>query len=445
MDVVELDIARFEPDMSTPPFLGARVREAVANQFDMHWPYKRMNSGRDLRRLPAHDVWVEAGAVFGSPAGWERPEWFSAPGDGDTTGYSYGAQAWWPAAQRECLAARDAAVLIDLSPFAKFDITGPDALTQLQQVCSADVECARGHSVYSQWLNPRGGTEADGTVIRLSQDHWRFIGAAPSRRRDFAWLSRYVDAACVRDVTKDFAVLGLMGPKAGDVWLAAGGAREALDLAFGASAETAIGRHHVRVLRVSFIGEAGFEIYLPWDAARELAVSLMSAGAPLGLRPMGLHAVDACRMEKAFRHWAHDTGPDISPLEAGLGFSVAWDKPGGFIGRDALLRQRENGATQRILQFAVAEGHPLVVHDEPVLRDGELAGQVTSGARGFRTGLSLCLAAITCTPGETLGDFGASTFDILIAGQRHRLHLLTAPPYDPHGTRLRGPLTGGSS
>ena len=445
MDVVDLDIARFEPDMSSRTFLAARVREAVSSQFELHWPYKRMNSGRDLRRLPAHDVWSSAGAVFGPPAGWERPLWFAAPADADTTGYSYGAQAWWPAAERECLAARDGAVLIDLSPFAKFDVSGPHALSALQQVCSADVDCPPGQTVYTQWLNSRGGIVADGTIVRLAADHWRFIGAAPSRRRDFAWLSHHADAAALRDVTRDLAVFGLMGPKAGEIWRAAGGAAEALDLGFGGSAETTIGDHRVSTLRVSFIGETGFEIYLPWPAAHDLAALLMRAGKSLGLCPMGLHAVDACRMEKGFRHWGHDTGPDVSPLEAGLGFSVAWDKSDGFIGHDALVRQRAGGVTQRIVQFAVAEGHPLIVHDEPILRDGELAGQVTSGARGFRTGLTLCFASITCAPGETVADLTSSRFDVLIAGERLRLNLITTPPYDPQGIRLRGPLSGPST
>ncbi|MGI9463432.1 MAG: GcvT family protein, partial [Aestuariivirgaceae bacterium] len=335
MDISDLDITRFEADMAAPGFLNARVREAVASQFEMHWPYKQMKTGRDLRRLPAHDVWRDAGAVFGAPAGWERPLWFAAD-EYDCQDYSYGDQPWWPAAERECIATRDAAVLIDLSPFSKFEISGREALAGLQHACSADIAVAVNRSVYTLLLNHRGGIEADGTVTRLDADRFVFVGAAPSRRRDLAWLQRNLGPVDLKDATRDMAVLALMGPSAGDVWIDAGGNPDALTMPFGASAEFALADTRLRAVRISFIGEFGWELYLPWDEAPALASHLMASGAGHGLMPIGLHTIDCCRMEKGFRHWGHDIGPDDTPLEAGLAFAVGWTKDRNFIGRTAL-------------------------------------------------------------------------------------------------------------
>ncbi|WP_282610679.1 FAD-dependent oxidoreductase [Pelagibius sp. Alg239-R121] len=438
MDLADVDITRFESDMSDSKFLTSRTQEAVASQFEMHWPYKRMKTGRGLRRLPCDEVWRHAGATFGSPAGWERPLWFTAGSRVNEERYSYGDQTWWPAAQQECLAARDAAVLIDLSPFSKFSISGSAALANIQQVCSADMDVAAGHSVYTQLLNQRGGIEADATVTRLAEDRFLLVGAAPSRRRDLAWLERHLTPVIVHDKTRSHAVLGLMGPKAPEIWSAAGGDPGALALAFGASAQYMLGNTRLRATRLSFIGEFGWELYLPWNEAAAFAEHLLHIGQPLGLRPMGLHAVDSCRMEKGFPHWGHDIGPEDTPLEAGLGFSVSWKKPDNFIGRSVLERQRETGIERQLLQFAVEDGHPLLLHDEPLFRDGKLAGHTTSGARGFRTGLSLCMGYLALEKGETLDALSASSFEVSIAGKRHPLRLLARSPYDPNGSRMRG-------
>ena len=433
MDISDLDIARFEPDMATTEFLESRVQEAVAGQLEMHWPYKRMKTGRDLRHLPAHDTWASKGAVFSSPAGWERPMWFAPGNQAESSSYSYAEQAWWPHAEAECLAARDGAVLIDLSPFSKLSLSGPDALRDLQRVCSADIDVDIGQAVYTQLLNDRGGIEADGTVSRLAEDRFMFVGAAPSRRRDLTWLAKH-SATRPEDQTRTGAVLGLMGPQSHDVWLKAGGDPAAAELSFGRFAEFKLAGMRIGALRLSFIGEYGWELYMPWDNAASIAELLLDNGA----RPMGLHAVDCCRMEKAFRHWGHDIGSDDTPLEAGIGFSVGWNKPDDFIGRATLERQRNSGITRRLAQFAVDDAHPLLLHDEPLYRDGKLVGHTTSGARGFRTGLSLCFGYLPTEAGGTLSDLAASSYEISVAGERYPLTLLQRPAYDPEGLRMRG-------
>ncbi len=442
IDLWDVDIARFESDMATPRFLAARVQEAVASQFDMHWPFKQMKTGRDLRHTPLHARWREAGAVFGAPAGWERPLWFAAdPAEAEQRD-SYGPQNWWPCAEREALAARDRAVMIELSPFAKHEISGADATSLLQRLCANDVDVEPGRLVYTQMLNRRGGIEADATVTRLGEDRYRFVGGAPTRRRDFTWISRHAAAGydvTVEDVTADDAVIGLMGPLAAAILSAACETElSAAACPYATSREVRIGGVAIRACRVSFIGEFGWELYIPADRAIGVYDLLREAGRPHDLASMGLYAVDCCRMEKGFRHWGHDIGPDDTPLEAGLGFAVAWDKPGGFIGRDALAAQQAEGPRRRLVQFKVADGHPLLLHDEPIYRDGGLAGRTSSGARGFRTGLSLCMGYLDVEPGETLADIVDDRFEIGVAGERFAIQALAAPPYDPRGIRMRG-------
>jgi len=252
-----------------------------------------------------------------------------------------------------------------------------------------------------------------------------------------AWLQRHLGKACISDMTRETAVLGLMGPNAPNVWRAAGGFAEALALPFGSGASGDVASIPVRAVRISYIGEYGWELYVPWDVAGTFAQRLMEAGARYDLRPMGLQAVDSCRMEKAFRHWGHDIGPDDTPLDAGLGFAVGWEKPHDFIGRAALERQRADGSRRQLVQFAVEGAHPLLLHDEPVFRDGKLAGRTTSGARGFRTGLSLGFAYIPMEAGETKSEVAESRFEVSVAGRRYPLRVLAKPPYDPEGLRMR--------
>lgn len=449
LDLADLDIARMAPEMAAPDFLASRTAEAVGSQFDMHWPFKRMETGRGLRLTPTHDLARKRGAVFGSPAGWERPLWFGPP-DEDAS-YSFADQPWWQAAERESLAVRDGAVLVDLSPFSKFEIGGPEALADLQALCSADLDIPPGRSKYALLLNPQGGIEAEATVQRLAATRFLMVGAAPSHRRDLRWLTRHLtevaqeqiptpphqagagrEGGTLIDRTRDEAVLGLFGPRAAEIWRSAEGSPEAIAMPFGAFAECSLAGHRVRALRLSYIGEFGWEIYLPWGDAADLAGRILALGA----QQMGLHAVDACRMEKGFRHWGHDIGPCDTPLETGLGWAVAWEK-GPFLGREALARQRADRPARRLLQFAVEGAHPLLLHDEPVLRDGTAVGHTTSGARGFRTGLSLCFASIATRSGETAASLATSSFEVSVAGQRHPLRLLTAPPYDPTGARMR--------
>jgi 4-methylaminobutanoate oxidase (formaldehyde-forming) len=291
-------------------------------------------------------------------------------------------------------------------------------------------------------LNRRGGIEADVTVTRLDGDCFWLVGGAPTRVKDLAWLQRHKqdgERVTITDLTSAYAVLGVMGPRARVLLQSVSDADLSSEaFPFGTSREIEVGPAPVRATRISFVGELGWELTIPAEYARAVHGALTEAGADFGLRPAGHLCLDACRLEKGFRHWGHDIGPDDTPLEAGLGFAVAWDKPGGFLGHDALLRQKDAGVDRRLLQFQVEDGAPLLLHDEPIYRDGELVGHSTSGGRGFRTGLTLALGYVTAEPGLTRAELLEGPYEIGVAGKRFRLRALARAPYDPDGQRMKG-------
>ncbi|MEM6932337.1 MAG: FAD-dependent oxidoreductase [Pseudomonadota bacterium] len=423
-DVWDLDIARMGPDRNAERYLRTRMREAVADQFEMHWPYKQPTFGRDLYQTPLHDSLAEAGAVFGVTAGWERPIWF-----GEIRPYSVGDQPWWEDTAREATEMAHGVALVDLSPFSKFDVEGERALETLQRLCSSNVDVEPGRVVYTQMLNLAGGIGADLTLIRTGKTSFRVTSGAATRWKDLAHLRRAGLEA--KDVTRSEATIGVMGP----------GSRTLLqklcdtDLSnpsfpFATSRMVAIAGIEVRATRISYVGELGWELSVRADAAGELLENLRTSDASF----LGHYALDACRVEKAFRHWGHDIGPDVTPLAARLAFTLDWSKP--FRGRDALLAERAAGPAERFLQFAV-EGEPLLLHDEPIFEGTRHVGLTTSGARGPRTGLMLSLGYVAVERGETLDETVSRHFEINVAGRRYPAQALKRPAYDPDGRRMR--------
>ncbi|MEZ5774456.1 MAG: FAD-dependent oxidoreductase [Hyphomicrobiaceae bacterium] len=444
MDLWGVDIARFDRASASPRFLAARVKEAVETQFAMHWPYKQKTSARDLRRTPLHEAFAAAGAVFGAPTGIERPLWFAAREAEREVAYSYGAQGWWPMAERECLAIRDRVALIELSPFTKIDVTGTDALAFLQTLASADLDVVPGRVVYTPMLNARGGVELDVTVTRVGETLFRITSGAATRWRDLAYLRRAAEdrglAVSIHDATSAEAVIGVMGPGSRQLLqsLSSAGLANAA-FPFQTARQIDVGPVAVMATRVSFVGELGYELTVAAESAHALHRALVEAGGAFGLAHAGHYALDACRIEKGYGHWSHEIGPEDGPLEAGLGFAVAWEKHGGFVGREALLRQREAGLRRRLAILSVEADEPvLLLHDEPVYRDGRLAGRTTSGARGFRTGLSLAIATIDTAPGAARSALAEGRYEIGVAGRRLPARIHLKPPYDPEGLRLRG-------
>jgi len=413
----------------------------------MHWPYYQYQSARGARRTPLHDRLVAAGACMGETAGWERPNWFAAPGSEPRYEYSYGRQNWFDACRSECLAVRDDVALFDQSCFAKYLVQGADACAILNELSTANVDVAAGRIVYTQWLNDRGGIEADLTITRLAEREFMVVTSAICQTRDLAWLKRAIegrpDARCtVTDVTSGIAMLGVMGPRSRELLQGLSGA----DLSneahpFGHSREIEIGYARVRASRITYVGELGWELYLPTEHCLDVYEQLLEAGAPLGIRLAGYHAMAACRVEKGYRHWSHDVADEDTPLEAGLGFTVAWDKPGGFVGREALLAQRARGVlNKRLVQVMLDDSSasaPMLYHEEPILRDGVIVGSVRSGAWGHRVERSIGMGYVGCEGGVTKEWLASGRWEIEVACKPYAARVQLQPWYDPANQRIR--------
>ena len=341
MDLADVDIRRVQKFQSNPKFLKARATESLGLLYAMHWPYRQFETARGVRTSPVHEKLAAHGACFGEAAGWERANWFAPAGTKPEYEYSYGKQNWFPHAAEEHMAIREKAGLYDMSSFAKILVQGADAEKVLQNISANDIAVEPGRIVYTQWLNERGGIEADLTITRLSETSFMIITGAAAARRDLTWLRRHIpDGANVfiTDMTSSEAVLCVMGPNSRALLQSLTSA----DLSnsahpFGKAREIDLGYARVRAARVTYVGELGWELYVPSEFARSVFDTLMEAGAPYGLKLAGLHAMDSCRIEKAYRHWGHDIAEEDTPLEAGLMFAVKLDK-GEFIGRDALMR-----------------------------------------------------------------------------------------------------------
>lgn len=423
MDMWEVDVARVDPAIATPDHLTQRMEEAVADLFALHWPYKQPKAGRGLRCTALHDRWARAGAHFGSTAGWERGLYY-----GPAQTYSITDQGWWPLAEAEAKVMDQGTALIDLSPFTKLDITGPDALLALNRLTSAQMDVPLGRAVYTQILNARGGLEMDVTITRLDKDAFHLTSGAATRSRDLTFLQRHLKGkVSIEDVTEAFCTIGVMGAGSRTVLQTLGTLPE---MAFGYAALTELAGVPCRATRVSFVGELGWEL----TVSNGLAPQLFDAIRNLGASPLGHYAVDACRLEKGFKHWGHELGPEITPLEAGLGFTIDWSKE--FVGKAALEQQKAQRLRQRLILLHV-QGDALMLHDEPVFENGDYVGLTTSGGRGPRTGLNLCFAMVSVLPGETLSQTCARRFTVRVAGQDYTALPLRRPPFDPSGERMR--------
>jgi glycine cleavage system T protein len=440
MDLWQVDLRRTFPFESDPGFLRERIPESLGLLYAMHWPFRQYESARGVFTSPLHDRLVDAGAVFGSVAGWERPNWFALPGQEREYRYSYGKQNWFEAAGLECSAVRHAVGLFDQSSFAKFAVTGSDALEVLDRVSANAIDVEPGRVVYTQWLNERGGIEADLTITRQGEQDFLVVTAAATRVRDLAWLRRHAKGCQVEitDVTDRFAVLGVMGPRSRALLSPLTSTDLSSDgFPFGSARQVEVAGVETLALRMTYVGELGWELYVPVGDATTLYDAVVTEGQGLGLRHAGFHAMDSLRLEAGYRHWGHDITDQDTPLEAGLGFAVAYDKPGGFIGREALALERDRPRTRRLVQFRLADPERLLYHDEPVLRDAELVGRTSSGMWSYTEGRALAMGYVSCRGGVDAAYLDSGTWEIEVAGERVPATASLRSIYDPRSQRPR--------
>ena len=440
IDASDLDVRRFSPAQANAGYLFARTRESLGRLYAMHWPFLQPRTARGLRRVPLYDRLSAAGACFGETAGWERANWYGPAGSRPEYEYSFGRQNWFGAAAEEHRAAREGVALFDLSSFAKLRVEGPAALGAVQRVFTADLDREAGAVVYTSMLNGRGGTELDATVTRLADDLFLVVAPTAAQAKTFHWLRRYGDpAAVVTDVTSGLGTLAVTGPRSRELLALLTGA-DLSDAAFpfATAQEIDVGWATALALRISFAGELGWELYAPVESLAALYDQLLEAGAGLGLRHAGYHALDSLRAEKGYRHWGADMGPTDTPFEAGIGSTVAMEKPGGFIGREALVVLATDPPRRRLAHVLLAEHEPQLYHGESVVHDGRIVGRITSGAFGHTLGAAVGLAAIEGESAVADHIVAAGDVEIEIAGERVPARLGARPFYDPDGARLRG-------
>jgi glycine cleavage system T protein len=437
LDLWEVDVRRNMPFQMNRKYLQARVRESLGLLYATHWPFRQYQTARGVRRSAVHDRLAQAGACFGEAFGWERANWYAPAGVAPVYEYSYGRQNWFEASAHEHRAVRTAVGLFDQSSFAKFRLEGPDAAHALNRVCANDVDVAPGKMVYTQWLNERAGIEADLTVTRLSESAFLIVTGAETETKDFNWLKRHIDSGkhCVlTNVTSGMGVLSVMGPLARDL-LQPLTPEDLSDAAFpfASSKEIELGYALVRAARITYVGELGWELYVPTEFMMGVYDEIVAAGVPHGLVHAGYHALNSLRIEKAYRHFGHDITDEDTPWEAGLGFAVKLDKPGGFIGREALLRQREAGIAKRLVQFQLRSPEPLLYHNEPIWRGAAIVGFVRSGMYAHTLGAAVGLGYVT----DAAGGIDADAYQIEVAGVRHAALASLRPLYDPKNERIR--------
>jgi len=440
-DLWEVDVRRNLPFQNNRHYLRERVSETLGLLYAMHWPFHQPETGRGARRSSVHDRLVARGACHGVAFGWERPNWFAPKGTEACYKYSYGRQNWFDPSAEEHRAVRESIGLLDQCSFAKFRLQGRDAWRVLGQVAANHVDVEPGKVIYTQWLNQQGGIEADLTVTRLAADDFLIVTSGEFQVRDFHWLKRHIpeDAhAVLTDITSGLAMLGLMGPRARDLLQSLTPDDLSNDaFPFGTSREIELGFATVRASRISYVGELGWELYIPSEFTPGVFDVLVEAGESYGLSQVGMHAMNSLRIEKAYRHYGHDITDADTPLEGGLGFAVKFDKPGGFIGHDALKRQKEAGLNKRLVQFLLSDPDPMLYHNEPIWRDEKLAGYVRSAMYGHTLGGAVALGYIENPDGVDADYVKSGSYEIEIAGVRYPATASLRPLYDPKSERIK--------
>jgi glycine cleavage system T protein len=438
MDLSKMDIRRFGPQYASRDYSLAKAYEIYAKHYDVRYPGEENEAGRPLRMAPTYSRLQALDAEFGEKAGWERANWFRSnedPAHEEHRPRGWAGEQWSTAIVAEHLATRERAALFDETSFAKFEVSGRGALGLLQRLCANDVDVQVGRLVYTQMLNRRGGIETDLTVTRLDPDRFRLVTGTASGSRDLAWIRRHREGedALVRDVTSSLACLGIWGPAAREILASLCDDDLSNDgFRYLTARDIEVADVPCFAARVTYVGELGWELYPPTEFAVRLWDRLIEAGAPHGLLPAGYRAIDSLRLEKGYRSWGADITPDDSPLEAGLGFAVAFDKDADFIGRDAVRRLRDEGVARHLRCLTLADARASTLGNEPVRAGDDIVARLTSGGIGYTVGKSIAFAYLPAG----LDEVGTNV-SIEVFGEWVDAEVVDEPLWDPSGERIR--------
>ncbi|UCH75471.1 MAG: FAD-dependent oxidoreductase [Rhodospirillales bacterium] len=440
-DLWAVDIRRFGQPHDDIDWVRTRTLEMYGKHYTIAWPFEEHESCRPRRRSPLYERLREAGACFGEKLGWERPNWFAPKGLAARDEYSFGRQNWFDHVGAEHRAVRERVGLFDQTSFAKFELTGPDAEAALSWICANDVARPPGRLTYTQMLNARGGIECDLTVARLAPERFYIVTGTGFATHDFAWIRQNIPAgldARLADVTEVNAVLSLMGPAARDVLATVSDADLSNDVfPFGAVREIAIAGAPVTALRITYVGELGWELHMPVAEAPAVYEALMAAGAAHGIVNAGYRAIESLRLEKGYRAWGADIGPDHTPVEARLGWAVKLNSNTPFLGREAVAAQRATGVKKMLVGFAVADPDVVLLGRETIYRNGERVGWLTSGGWGYTVQKNIGYGYVRNAAGVTLEDVLSGAYELEVATERVPCEVFLAPLYDPKMARIK--------
>ncbi len=438
-DLFKLDISRFEKFHSEIKFITERVTETLGNQYAMHWPYKQLKTSRNQKILPYHEHLKNKGACFGEVAGFERPMWYALKGEKPEYKYSYGYQNWYESAKYETFNARNNVAFFDLTTFAKFEVEGEESFSSLQYICSNNIKNTPGTTTYTQMLNKQAGIEADLTVTCISNNKFRIITGSAVREHDKKHILKFLNKNVkFKDVTDDYSCFGIFGPKSRSLLSAIFGNKFTNEkFLFGSAKEIYLNKIPIWFQRLSYVGELGWELYIPLKDAKYMYEVIVKEGKKFDLIHAGAHSMDIMRMEKGYLHWGHDISPGENPYEAGLGNITKISKKENFIGKERLIKIKDNQKKQ-FAMFTLDKsepGLPLILHDEPIYYKGKIVGETTSGNFSFNYNKNMAFGYIQSNIDIQIAKI--EFFEIEVEKIRYKAYLQNKPLHDPENILIR--------
>ncbi len=429
-DLFIYDIKRFQNFHSEVKFITERITETLGDLYGMHWPFKQHKTSRNQKLVPYHEELKKAGACFGVSGGYERPMWFAKNGEKAEYEYSYNYQNWYPSAEFETKNTRENIGLFELTPFAKYDLEGETVHEELQKICTANIKKEIGKCTYTQMLNEDGGIETDLTVVCLGENNFRIITAAANREHDKFHIEKHLsEDVKLLDVTDDYCVLGVFGPKSRDLMKDLSNDNFSNEnFKFGTSKYITINKNQIWTQRLSYVGEIGYEIYIEKNKAKEIYNLIVDKGKKYQLSHCGMHAMDIMRMESGFLHWGHDISPEENQYEAGLNFAISYKKNVDFIGKKALLKIKDKKQIKKFIMLTLKQskpGEPLILHDEPIYLDGKIIGRTTSGNYSFNFNKNLAFGYVKME--KDLISIKDKILEIEIEKNKYKAEILTKP------------------
>jgi len=429
-DLFIYDIKRFQNFHSEVNFIKERITETLGDLYGMHWPFKQHKTSRNQKLVPYHEELKKAGACFGVSGGYERPMWFAKNDKIAEYEYSYNYQNWYPSAEFETKNARENIGLFDLTPFAKYDLKGETVHEELQKICTANIKKEIGKCTYTQMLNEDGGIETDLTTVCLGENNFRIITGAANREHDKFHIEKYLSKNVkLLDITDDYCVLGIFGPKSRDLIKDLSNEDFSNEnFKFGTAKYITINQTKIWAQRLSYVGELGYELYIETDKSKEIFNLIVEKGKKYQLSHCGMHAMDIMRMESGFLHWGHDISPEENQYEAGLNFAISYKKNIDFVGKKALLKIKDKKQIKKFLMLTLKEskpGEPLMLHDEPIYFDKKIIGRTTSGNYSFNFNKNLAFGYVKIE--EDLIFLKNKTIEIEIEKIKYKAEILSEP------------------